>query len=66
MITVNNRDTLEWKPGMTVRDVLNEMGYIYVLIVVSVNGLLVNENEYDTWLVPDNASIRAIHIHHGG
>ncbi len=66
MIIVNNRDRLEWTPGMTVRDLLNAMGYTYVLIMITVNGELVDDEDYDTWQIPDNASVRAIHIHHGG
>lgn len=66
MITINNRDKLEWKPGMTVQDVLDEMGYIYVLITVTVNDELVDDSDYDTYQIPDDASVKAIHIHHGG
>jgi len=66
MITINNRDTLEWTPGMTVRDVLDAMGYTYVLITVTVNGELVDDDDFDTFEVPDGAIMRAIHIHHGG
>nr|HPQ41946.1 MoaD/ThiS family protein [bacterium] len=62
----NNRDTLEWTPGMTVRDVLDAMGYTYVLITVTVNGELVDDDDFDTFEVPDGAIMRAIHIHHGG
>jgi sulfur carrier protein len=66
MITINNRDTLEWKPGMTVKKILDTMGYTYSLIMVTVNGKLVDDDDYDTFQVQDNASVRVIHIHHGG
>lgn len=66
MITINNRDTLEWTPGMTVQDVLDAMGYVYVLITVTVNGELIEDDDFDTYKVPDGAFVRAIHIHHGG
>lgn len=66
MITINNRDRLEWTPGMTVRDLLTAMNFTYVLIMITVNGELVDEDDYDTFTIPDNAAVRAIHIHHGG
>ncbi|MBN2036444.1 MAG: sulfur carrier protein ThiS [Chitinispirillaceae bacterium] len=66
MIRVNNRDTVEWKQEMTVRDVLDAMGYDYALITVTVNDTLVPQDEYDTWVVPDNADVGAFHLAHGG
>jgi sulfur carrier protein len=66
MIIVNNRDKLDWIPGMTVQDVLTQMGYTYVLITVTINGTFVPTEEYDSYPVPDEADVRAIHIMHGG
>ena len=66
MILINNRDKLEWTPGMTVRDMMKAMNYVYVLITITVNGELVDEDDYDTYEIPDGADVKAIHIHHGG
>ncbi|MBN2384339.1 sulfur carrier protein ThiS [bacterium] len=66
MLTINNRDKIEWHEGMTVKDVLNEMGYTYVLITVTVNGVLVPDEAYRTHLVPDNADVNVFHLAHGG
>ncbi len=66
MIRVNNRDDVEWKSDMTVQDVLDAMGYTYVLITVTVNGVVVPHDEHSRYFVPDNADVRAIHIMHGG
>lgn len=66
MITVNNRDKLEWKKGMTVKDILNTMGYMYSLITVSVNEQFVPEDDYDTFQVPDNSQVNVFHLAHGG
>ena len=66
MILINNRDKLEWTPGMTVRDMMKAMNYVYVLITIKVNGELVDEDDYDTYEIPDGADVKAIHIHHGG
>ncbi len=66
MLTINNRDKVEWSEGMTVRDVLDAMGYTYVLITVTVNGTLVPKTDYDTHPVPDNAQVTVFHLAHGG
>lgn len=66
MVVVNNRDKIEWKEGMTVQDVLNEMGYVYRRITVTVNDRLVRQEDYETYLVPDNADVNVFHLGHGG
>ncbi|MBD3179180.1 MAG: sulfur carrier protein ThiS [Candidatus Latescibacteria bacterium] len=66
MITVNNRDKLEWKKGMTVQTLLDEMGYSYSLITVTVDGILVNDNEYDDFQIEDGADVTVFHLAHGG
>ncbi len=66
MITINNRDKLDWKEGMTVRDILTAMNYTYKLITVTVNGTLVPKEQYDTYRVPDEAQVTVFHLSHGG
>ncbi len=66
MVLVNNRDKVDWREGMTVQDVLDEMGYSYTLITVTVNGELVLHEDYDEYKVPDGAEFGAFHLAHGG
>ena len=66
MITINNRDKIDWDEEMTVRDVLDRMGYTYVLITVTVNGELVPKEDYETFQVPDSAEVNIFHLAHGG
>jgi len=66
MVTINNRDRLEWREGMTVRELLDQLGYTYVLITVTVNGALVAEEDYGSHLVPDGAEVTVFHLAHGG
>jgi len=66
MLTINERDRIEWRDGMTVRDVLEAMGYSYTLITVTVNGQLVEADEYGHFPVPDEAQITVFHLAHGG
>ncbi len=42
------------------------MGYDFSLIVTSINGEIIHEDNYDTSFIPDGAEVKAIHIHHGG
>ena len=66
MLLINDRDRLDWQPGMTVRDVLNAMGYTYALITVTVDGELVLDEDYDQHTVPDGAALTIFHLAHGG
>lgn len=66
MITVNKKEKLKWYEGMTVQDVLEEMNYDYKLITVSVNEKLVQQEDYATYEVPDNAEVYVFHLVHGG
>ncbi|MDZ7860800.1 MAG: sulfur carrier protein ThiS [Candidatus Krumholzibacteriota bacterium] len=66
MIIVNNRDKLEWKKGMTVQNVLDEMRYNYSLITVTVDGKLVPAEEYDSYTLEDNSDVNVFHLAHGG
>ncbi len=66
MLTINNRDRIEWKEKMTVRDVLEAMRYEYALITVTVNDQFVPEEDYETFQVPDGASVQVFHLAHGG
>ena len=66
MIRVNDRHELAWREGMTVPDVLERMGYSYHEIIVKVDGELVRKPSYDTYTVPDEADVKAIHLIAGG
>jgi thiamine biosynthesis protein ThiS len=66
MITVNDRDRLDWHAGMTVAEVLRQMNWDFAPIVASVNGGHVPPTEYETTPVPDGAEVRLIHVMHGG
>lgn len=66
MILINDRDKIDWFEGMTVKDILNKMEYSYVMITVTVNGIVVSDKDYETYTVPDNADVKLIHLCHGG
>ncbi len=66
MLTINDRDKIEWREGMTVQDVLDAMGYNYTLITVTVNGELVPKDKWVSCEVPDGAELGIFHLAHGG
>jgi len=66
VLTVNDRDQLPWRPGLTVQDVLDAMDYDYALITITVNDELVPEADYETRIVPDGARVTVFHLAHGG
>ncbi len=65
MITVNG-SPMEWRPGMTVADILKIRNYIFRMLVIQVNGELVRRGTYDKALVPDGANVEVIHMISGG
>ena len=66
MIRINNRDEIEWREGMSVQDLLDEMGYSYTLITVTVDDRLVPEEDYDRFIIHDGADVGVFHLAHGG
>ncbi len=66
MIRVNGQYDVEWRPGMTVQDVLDALKFSFRMIVVKVNGQVVLRKDFATTEVPDGAEMQAIHLISGG
>jgi thiamine biosynthesis protein ThiS len=66
VIRVNKRVEIEWREGMTVSDLLESLDYTYHHIIVKVNGELVRKEAYGSYVVPDGADVKAIHLIAGG
>lgn len=66
MIIVNNRDKIEWHKEITIQDILDELNYTYPLITIHVNEVFVPEEDYQTYLVADEADVSIFHLAHGG
>ena len=61
-----NGNPVPWRPGMTVRDVLDECNYVFRMLVVNVNGRLIKRTQYDTTEVPRDAVVEVVHMISGG
>lgn len=65
MITVNG-DRHPWHEGMTVRDVLTARKYTFRMLVVRINGAVIQKTAFDTAVIPDGAEVDVIHLISGG
>ena len=65
MIRVGDRQ-IRWREGLTVTDILKELGDPYLYSVARVNGRLVSSPNFENSLVPDNAEIFLIPLISGG
>jgi len=61
-----NREPLEWREGMTVRDVLKARNYVFKMLVVRVNGTVIPKSDFENALIPDGARVDVIHLISGG
>ncbi|MGC8780731.1 MAG: sulfur carrier protein ThiS [Anaerolineae bacterium] len=66
MIRVNGQYAVEWRPGMTVQDVLDALKFSFRMIVVKINGQVILRKDFATTEVPDGAEMQAIHMISGG
>ncbi len=64
-ITVNG-DAMPWSPGMTVSDVLDARGFVFKLLVITVDGELVKRDRYDRTEIPAGAEVKVVHLMSGG
>jgi sulfur carrier protein len=65
MIRVNGRQ-VEWREGMTIRDVMKARGYTAPRIIVKVNGELVRQEQWETFQVDDGDDVQVLHMVAGG
>ncbi len=65
MILVNNRPQ-EMENNLTITRLLVRNRFIYVGIVVKIDGKVIEEEDYDKTVVRDEDDIKIIHICHGG
>ncbi|MBK8791724.1 MAG: sulfur carrier protein ThiS [Holophaga sp.] len=65
MIHVNG-DAMEWKEGLTVREVLVRRNFRFPLLIITVDGELVQPKAYETTTIPDAADVQVVHMMSGG
>jgi sulfur carrier protein len=65
MITVNGNEAA-WSDGMTVATLLKEVGFVFPLLVVRVNGTLIDRADYGRCAVADGDTVEVVHLMSGG
>jgi thiamine biosynthesis protein ThiS len=65
MITAKGK-RLQWHEGLTVREVLDTLGYNFPSVLVRVNGEVVRRKSWDTTVIPDEADVEVRPIVAGG
>jgi sulfur carrier protein len=65
MITAKGKK-LDWHEGLTVREVLDTLGYNFPSVLVRVNGRIVKRKDWDNSIVPDEADVEVRPIVAGG
>lgn len=66
MIRVNGQYDVEYRPGMTVQDVLDALKFSFRMIVVKIDGRVILRKDFGTTRVPDGTEMQAIHLISGG
>jgi sulfur carrier protein len=66
VIRVNAQYDVEYRPGMTVQDVLDALKFSFRMIVVKIDGKVVLKKDFATTEVPDDTEMQAIHLISGG
>ena len=65
MIEVNGKQ-VEWVENETISQLLKRMRYVFPLVVVKVDSILVTRDSYNDFIVPDDSKISVIHMISGG
>jgi thiamine biosynthesis protein ThiS len=65
MINVNGR-LIDWREGITVADLLNELGEEFHCPVVRLGHAIVTQPHFHHTTVPDNAEMHLMHLVAGG
>jgi thiamine biosynthesis protein ThiS len=64
-ISVNN-DRVPYVDGETIAELLARMNYVFPLVVVVVDGSIVDEGDFSSVSFKDGAKIEVIHLTSGG
>lgn len=65
MIQVNGRNH-DWYEGMTIKSLLKDLNYTYPILVIRVNGTLIDKEDYAATKVKKDDDVKIIHPIAGG
>ncbi len=61
-IRVNDKFTVRWRPGMTVRDVIRALRFSYALLVVRINGQVIPREAWEHQTVHPDDDVKIWHM----
>lgn len=65
MIQINGKE-FPWEEGLTVAELLKRKRYSYPKIIVKINDVFVEPEEYASAVIHDGDDVKAIHLLAGG
>ncbi len=65
MITVKGQP-LEWNESLTIQGVLQQLGFGNRLVYIRVNGKRIIRRQWETFRIPDEATVDVLHVVLGG
>jgi len=65
VIKVNTEES-PWRPGMTVRALLDEKLFTFRHIIVRINGEFVSEEDFEKQTIQDGDDVLVLHLMAGG
>jgi len=65
MLKVNNTEH-PFHEGMTIRNLLDEKGFVFHRIIVKLNDKVVDEEDFAGTFLKDGDNVKAIHVFAGG
>ena len=66
MTIVVNKKKVEWKKNETVDQLLKRVGYVFPLVIVKIDGVVIPRHDYSRVIIPDETVIDVIHMISGG
>lgn len=65
IIKLNNRD-FPWEEGLTIEKIMKIKKFTFPKIIVKVNGMYIEKEDYATTIVNDGDNVEIIHLLAGG
>ncbi|MCK9203728.1 MAG: sulfur carrier protein ThiS [Bacteroidales bacterium] len=65
-ITLNNNQEIFKQESLTVRELLKVKNFTFKMLVIKINGRLVNKTDYETAQIHEGDEVHVLHLISGG
>lgn len=66
IILNNNPEEFESVTQYTVTELLKAKNFVFKMLVIKINGTIINKDEYDSAVIKDGDNVMVIHLISGG